>query len=312
MSIVSTPHVAKPGPDEPDPFRYGWRYLKLRAPDGTETYDQVPLTLEDVLHPETGDFIVHSDPHDDDLNYLKDVFKSSLADHPDAAVVSDCRVDWNIPGVRPLGPDIAVFSVVKRRRPWVTLDVKADGAKPAMVVEVTSPDTRSNDLEIKVDYYDRARVPLYVIADALKDDGEVRRLRLIGYRRTRRGYQKIEPDARGRLWLAPVRLWLDVTQDKRLGYDRLACFDPVSGEEVGDYTAVREALMTEMTVRREAVRLAEALAARADTEAARADTEAARADTEAARANAEAAARALAEARIRELEAALKKADQPS
>jgi len=50
----------------------------------------VPLTLEDALHPEDGDHIVHSDSHDDDLNYLKNVFKSLLADDSQAVVLSDC------------------------------------------------------------------------------------------------------------------------------------------------------------------------------------------------------------------------------
>jgi colicin import membrane protein len=309
MSTVSTSQVPKPGPDLPDPFRYGWRYVRVQGPDGTESFDQVPLTLEDVLHPETGDFIVQSDPHDDDLNYLKDVFKSRLADDPRAAVVSDCRVDWNLPGIRPLGPDIAVFVDVKQHRPWVTLDVAAEGANPAMVVEVTSPDTRANDLEVKVDYYHRARVPLYVIADALQDDGEERHLRLIGYRHTRAGSRKIAPDARGWLWLGPVLLWLGVTRDRRLGYDRVACFDPESGEEIGDYTAVSKALTAEKEARAQAEhRAEEALTAEKE---ARAQAEH-RAVAEAARADIEAEARAQAEARIRELEAALRRPGQGS
>ena len=72
--------------------------------------DQVPLTLEDVLFPEVGDFIVQSTPHNRDLMYLKSVCDSRLAGDPHAEVFSDCRVDWNLPGVRPLGPDIAVFT----------------------------------------------------------------------------------------------------------------------------------------------------------------------------------------------------------
>jgi len=30
-----------------------------------------------------------------------------------------------------------------------------------------------------------------------------------------------------------------------LGYDRLACFDPATGEEIGDYTAISQALEAE-------------------------------------------------------------------
>jgi len=98
------------------------------------------------------DFIVQTDLHDDDCNYLKYVFKSQLVNVPRSRVVSDCRVDWNLPGVRPLGPDVAVFFDIDRRGDVATLDVAAEGATPALVVEVTSPSTRENDVEHKFDF----------------------------------------------------------------------------------------------------------------------------------------------------------------
>src|SRR5262249_31709431 len=111
MSTVSKPPAPKSlrVPPEPEPYRYGWRYVRITRPDGTEACDQIPLTLEDVLHPEEGDFIVQTDAHDSDRAYLKHVFKARLEDDRTAVVLSDCRVDWNIPGIRPLGPDVAVF-----------------------------------------------------------------------------------------------------------------------------------------------------------------------------------------------------------
>jgi colicin import membrane protein len=126
MSTVSKSRAPGPLPDDPDPYRYGWRFVRVQAPDGTESFEQVPLTLEDVLFPETGDFIVQTDLDDEDSNYLKNVFKSRLVGNPRSAVVSDCRVDWNLPGVRPLGPDIAVFFEVEQRRDWATLDVASE------------------------------------------------------------------------------------------------------------------------------------------------------------------------------------------
>jgi Uma2 family endonuclease len=236
MSTVSkTPAPeSRPGPPEQDEYRYGWRYLRITHPDGTEAREQVPLTLEDVLHPEVGDFIVQTDAHGNDRDYLKAVFKARLRAIRTAAVLSDCRVDWNLPGIRPLGPDVAVFFGVRRHIDWATFDVAAERARPILVVEVTSPETRSNDLGIKVDYYHRARVPLYVIADVVEETEEERRIELIGYRRTPARYHPIRPDERGFLWLEPVRLWLGLTHDRLGGYLRLACFDPDTGEELGD------------------------------------------------------------------------------
>ena len=293
MSTVSTQRPPGPSPPEPDPFRYGWRYVRVRGPGGEESLEQVPLTLEDVLFPEVGDFHVQTDAHDNDLGYLKDVFKSRLSGEPASAVISDTRVDWNIPGVRPLGPDVAVFRGVRRHIDWATFDVAAEGARPLMVVEVTSPDTRQNDLVDKVDYYHRAKVPLYVIAD-VRVQGERRSIELIGYRYAKGGYKRMALDEHGRLWLEPVRLWLGVTRDRRGGYERLACFDPETGEEVGDYTAIAAALAAEALARAEA----EARASEAEARAAEAE----------ARAAAEAKARAEAEARIRELEERLRQA----
>ena len=243
MSTVSTSRPAKRPPDDSDPFRYGWRYVTVCGPDGSQTLDQIPLTLEDVLFPETGDFIVQTDLHDTDSAYLKYVFNSRLAGDPQAVAVSDCRVDWNLPGVRPLGPDIAVFFGVNRRGDWATLDVAAEGARPGLVVEVTSPRTRMNDVVIKPDYYYRARVPLYVIADVVVEDEETRHVDLIGYRYAPAGYERIVPDSRGWIWLDPLGLWLGVVRDPWLAdCDRLACFEAETGEQIGDYNAISQAL----------------------------------------------------------------------
>jgi Uma2 family endonuclease len=321
-------------PPEPDPYYYGWRYVRVVAPDGTERFDQVPLTARDVLFPQVDDFIVQTRRHNIDVRYLANVFEAQLAGDESAVVISDTRVDWNLEGIEPLGPDIAVFRGVRRDDDWETFDVAAERAKPLLVTEVTSPRTRKNDLKLKVDFYHQAKVPLYLIADATKKNGR-RRLRLIGYRYQRGGYQVLAADAQGRIVLERFGLSVGVTRDERSGNDRLACYDLKTGQELGDYAGVSEALVeaeaaartAKQQTRAEAQARAEAEArARAEAEAraaaeARAHAEAearARAEAEAraaeARARAEAEARAAesqararAEARIRELEAKLKK-----
>ncbi len=306
MSTASKSRSLKPyepSKPEPDPYRYGWRYVRVVGPDGIETFDQVPLTLEDVLFPEEGDFIVQTEGHVGDVLYLRAVFKAQLAGDPTAKVTTDCRVDWNLPGVRPLGPDLAVFFGVRpRRRTWATFNVAAEGARPALVVEVTSPETRKNDVGPKLKFYHRAKVPLYVIADATEHDDE-RSLKLTAYRYAPRGYQKIAPDAQGRIDLEAVGLLLGVTRDPGSDLDRLACYDPLTGKELGDYTALKQAHEQAEAVAREAKRQAQAARRQARIDAqARAEAE--------VRAEAEAKARAEAEARIRELEAELKRSSR--
>src|SRR5262245_32431575 len=57
MSTIADPRISARS-QPPDPFYYGWRMRRHVAADGTETLEQIPLTLEDVLHPQEGDFIV--------------------------------------------------------------------------------------------------------------------------------------------------------------------------------------------------------------------------------------------------------------
>ena len=152
------------------PFRYGWRYVRVQRPDGTEEFDQVPLTLEDVLFPETGDFIVQTDPHDNDVVYLKIVFKSQLADDP--------RLGGGLGlpgGLEPAGGPAAGprYRGVPRHGGISRLgdpgrggrgDDPRDGRGGHLAPHA------QNDLESKFDYYNRARVPLYVIVNAIQDN----------------------------------------------------------------------------------------------------------------------------------------------
>src|SRR4051812_24701559 len=89
------------GAEEGEPYRYGWRYIRRELPDGNERYDQVPLTLEDVLYPEEEDFVVHTKAHEDACSYLADVLNARLKDDPTAAVLNDVRVAWDVAGLRP-------------------------------------------------------------------------------------------------------------------------------------------------------------------------------------------------------------------
>src|SRR5438034_8039997 len=45
------PTGSRPPSGDADPFRLGWRDVRHVQPDGTETWEQVPLTMEDLLHP---------------------------------------------------------------------------------------------------------------------------------------------------------------------------------------------------------------------------------------------------------------------
>ncbi len=161
-------------------------------------------------------------------------------------------------------------------------DSRADfRARTLLVIEVTSPDTRANDLGVKVEFYHRVGALFYAIVDR----HETRRgvdLRLIGYRAdpaTPDHFLEAPPDERGRLWLVPAHLWLTVEDGRAVLYDE-------NGRRIPDYAEV--------------VRTAGEAEARA-----RAESEARKAAEDQALAEAE--KRRAAEARMKEMEAELRR-----
>jgi len=271
-------------------FEYGYRLVRHPGKNGRAEWRRIPLTLEDVLHPQEGDVHVLSDPHADDCTYSRTVLKDRYDGNPSVAVLSDCGIYRDIARLKHHSPDLAVIFGVKRRKAWRTFHVKTEKVRPALIIEVTSPSTRVNDVETKVKQYARARVPHYVIVDA-DEEHEPRRLTLLAYRLKGRGYEPVQPDEKGRVWVEPVGLWLGVRVNPYTGADCVAFIDPATGLEIGDYTAIRQA-------REEA----QARASQAEIRASQAETRASQAETRAA---AEAEARAAAQARLRQLEAEL-------
>jgi Uma2 family endonuclease len=254
-----------------DPYVYGWRYIRHEQADGNFYIEEVPLTLADVLYPQEGDQVTHSKMHQQTVKYLVNVLEARLAHDPAAAVLDDVRVAWDVPELRPNGPDIAVVFGVRTQRNWSTFDVAEEGVRPALIIEVTSPETRGIDIVNKVEIFAQAGVAQYIIVDVRQWKG-VDTLYLLGYQLTPRGYEVLAPDEAGRFWIEPVGIWIGLRDN------RVTCFD-AAGEPIGDYPEV---------------------------DAARAEAET-RAETAETRAAAEAEARMQAEARLRELEAEMRR-----
>jgi Uma2 family endonuclease len=284
-----------------NPFPYGWRYIKRELPDGRIDFDQVPLTLEDVLHPQMGDVMPQSPPHERDRLYLFDVLKNRTATDPHALVETDLLIIWDIPGLRQHSPDLSVFFDVDDplalRNSFKVAD---EGMRPRLLIEIVSPDYRDNDVETKVDHYERAGVPWYVIVDRKDLEGPVR---LIGFQRGPAGFEPMAPNEHGWLWLEPVGIWLGT------GDNRVTCFDG-DGKEIGDYDqmchnwAEAEAKAAEeiQARTRAEAKAAEEAHARTRAEAKAAEEAHARTHAE-AKAAEEAHARTRAEAKTAEAEA---------
>ena len=183
-----------------------------------------------------------------------------------------------------------VIPGVRKRRNWSTFEVAVERARPALIIEIVSPDARENDVVIKVEQYARAGVAQYVIVDDTGRGG-VRRLRLLDYRLEGTVYRLQAPDADGRVHLAIADVWLGIRRD------HVVCYD-AAGREIGDYvTVVRQAAKAEARAKEAAARARREAAARAEAEE-RARQEAAAREAE-ARARMEAEARAQREAAAR-------------
>jgi Protein of unknown function (DUF820). len=175
-----------------------------------------------------------------------------------------------------------------------------------LIIEITSRETRENDVVWKVAHYARAGVAQYVIVDNVGRRGE-RQLRFLDYRLVGDTYRLQPTDERGWVYLELADLWVGVEGD------HVVCYAD-DGTAFGDYaTVVQQAAEAEARARAAEEQAQREAAARAEAEAlARAAAEqaqreaAARAEAE-EQARREAAARAALEARLRELEAELRR-----
>jgi colicin import membrane protein len=221
MSTIITTASSEPEPgSQDDPYRYGWRFVRRKDANGTDTVEQVPLTVEDLLHPQEGDCVVESTLHERTRRYLMGHFEARLAGDRSQLVVSDCRISWGVRGVRPHCADVAVIvGLRKRRDDYRTFYMRREGARAALVIEIVSPDdaeVRDNDIVRKLAEYHKVKVPFYVIVDRLYEDAPIR---LIGNRYTPKCFVRMKPDKRGRLWLEPVKLWMGLKRRRVVLYD---------------------------------------------------------------------------------------------
>ena len=211
-----------------DLYRYGWREIPRALPNGKKIYERIPLTLEDIIHPQVGDFRIQSAKHEQICTYLRILLREHLANDPTTIVLGDVLVDWATDEMRGHGPDVAIIFNVQQKQNWSTFHEAEEGTKPSLIIEVTAPFTYSVDLETKVAHYAEVGVEWYVIVDIVIRRGMPAK-RLLGYQLTEDGYKQFEPNEKGWLWLAPVNLWLGWR-----GED-IACYD-VAGNlvEIGN------------------------------------------------------------------------------
>jgi Uma2 family endonuclease len=284
------------------PLEAGWRLV--RDPITGES-QQMPLTLRDILFPTEEDigavYMTQSVLHHR-LTDLLSVMLSTYLGPRNWLILRDVLVLWGIRGLLPKGPDIAA---IPNGHPALTAKsyrVGRDGPRPAFVIEVTSTETREDDLQVKPLHYAAAGVQEFLIIDILNKATEP--WELIGYRLDNGPYyRRLPADTEGGITFTTVGL-----RFVAINRTRLEVYDSTTGERLLTSDELHARAKAEAERAEAEAQRAEAKAQRAEAEAQRAEAEAQRAEAEAQRATEaieraelETAARLAAEARAAEL-----------
>ncbi len=156
-------------PASADPFRYGTRWRRVRLPNGQVTEQPIPLTPEDLLDPELGDEVTQSGPHSLVATTLFDLLTRWFAATADVLVLFDMKMIWGIPGLPNPSPDIAIIrGIHEKDRSRSIFKVAEERVRPCLILEIVSnsdPEVRRNDYERKVEIYQRAGIPEYLVVD---------------------------------------------------------------------------------------------------------------------------------------------------
>ncbi len=211
-----------------DPFFYGWRWV------GDE---QVPLTEDDLLDPQEGDYVSEHTSHQWVVRKLCEILEELFLARRqlDVLVGGNLKMRWRDPRIKKVAPDVVVIPDVEEpRRDRKSFDEKQEDAHPIFVLEATSEATVRTDERKKPGVYQRAEVAEYFLLDTL-----VTPWTLIGRRlhpATGR-YRKIRPDGAGRVLAESLEVVFGIGADGC----SVDLVDARTGEKLRDLHAAEEA-----------------------------------------------------------------------
>ncbi len=182
-----------------------------------------PLQRDDVYYPESDGRPMESDLHRDEMYDLIHALRRRYRDVPDVYVTGNLFFYYVKGDPRSVvAPDVfLVHGVAKRKRR--TYKLWEEGRVPSLVIELTSDNTRDEDVSKKKLCYERLGTEEYFLHDPY---GDYLDPTLQGYRLAKGRYRPIEPEADGSLRSLTTGLILEVE-----GY-RLRLVDAVTGERL--------------------------------------------------------------------------------
>lgn len=211
-----------------DPFFYGWRWV------GDE---QMPLTEDDLLDPQEGDYVAEHTSHQWIVRKLCEILEELFVARRQLEVLvgGNLKMLWRDPRVKRVAPDVVVVpGVDDPKKDRKSFDEKKEGAHPIFVLEATSEATSRTDFDRKPRVYQQAKVAEYFLLDTL-----VTPWALVGRRlnpATGR-YRKIRPDGDGRIPSESLEVSFAIGADGR----SIDLFDAKTGEKLRDLHAEAEA-----------------------------------------------------------------------
>jgi Uma2 family endonuclease len=189
----------------------------VEDPSGRMVQVSMPLTPELFLNAQVGDQMVQGKRHSDTARQMADLLEDFFRPASDVLVTFDLKHLFG-PGLPKPAPDVSVIRGVRDRdADRESFDVRKEGVRPCLIVEVVSPlssSIRKTDLVDKVEVYRQAGIAEYLIVDSTRSDC---RFRLLGHRLEGSGsfarYEPIEPDDQGRVLSETTGLWFQVSPD---------------------------------------------------------------------------------------------------
>jgi hypothetical protein len=198
---------ASPGAE--DPFRLGYRWRYVTAPDGREALEQIPLTAEDLVYPQEGDHVSQGLPHASFVLPQADAIIRHLEDRP-------VLVTWDVLLVlrhdgKTCSPDVGVIEGgVDTSKITGAVNLAAVGGRLTFVLEAVSTSEKEiedKDLKRNVMRYAKEGVEEYFTVYPLAE-GKARDL--VGRRLEKDGYVEIAPDSQGQVYSEKLGLFFHV------------------------------------------------------------------------------------------------------
>lgn len=197
-----------------DEFFYGFRSVQC-IHNGIEVWDQVPLTLDDVMYPQLDDRVCQSCKHSKVGYHLYEVLQDHVQQTPGTIAFWDVCMDWAIAGQRNPCPDIGVFMNVLHNpeHDIGAFDRAKYGGYPVLAMEFTSRSTRYLDVNqedpdrSKYVQYEQIGVHYFLVVDTIRQQQNTPPP-FWGHQLVRGKYQPLLPDQHGRLWIAPLEISL--------------------------------------------------------------------------------------------------------